>query len=519
MDDLSSDGGSDSEGGDGDGGEEGTTHSSALIGPSLGAKDYYCDVCQKGFGADCGKYQKHCETTHLSCPIAGCGFFCKKGLLQYESESEQEEEGPGGVPTKVKVKRPHYKGEWKIQLHLDTLHYRANGLTEEDFATAGGAEAGAKQGAASSKYVANRLKNFPTADRIQSRVEELFYRASKGEVLTDERRRWLRHHGVVVKRPPAIAAAIMKATTDNSAEGAEEGSKHGSKSGGKDLSHLSPQQLQRLEYIKRKGAAIAHGQCVTSDTPIIVKGQSQLAFQMGDQPAPSTAPRKQIMISRRSEDDDSAATQEPAHAPPPSFYVCTRCGVKGTHWLGECPTKGDTKYDKHTPLPPRVEKERKAQPPTVPNAEEDNDAPPVERSAREEPVAESDQQEDTVTPLQPQATQQVSSPQTDEAMALHKQTQQLLKDGKRGREVEPDGNAVPPQPQQQAVRPARAHANRTDVYIPTLYDRLVAPEKIHGYGLLLQAFRYFTSEDFFGDEEYQPSQKKGARREVPATKN
>ncbi|EJD41937.1 DWNN-domain-containing protein [Auricularia subglabra TFB-10046 SS5] len=43
--------------------------------------------------------------------------------------------------------------------------------------------------------------------------------------------------------------------------------------------------------------------------------------------------------------DTSAACSSRLQRPPPLNYVCFRCGVKGCHWIQNCPTNGDAEFD------------------------------------------------------------------------------------------------------------------------------------------------------------------------------
>jgi hypothetical protein len=128
------------------------------LGPDAGKRtkkedfNFYCDACQRGFMHE-QQYNAHCEE-HLYCEVPGCNFTCRKDRA------------------------------WKMEMHVETLHNRVDAPNLAD----------------SSKYIADRKKRFPTSEVVEAKTEELTLKAARGEILPDERRRWLRRFGVIVKK-------------------------------------------------------------------------------------------------------------------------------------------------------------------------------------------------------------------------------------------------------------------------------------------------------------------------------
>lgn len=65
---------------------------------------------------------------------------------------------------------------------------------------------------------------------------------------------------------------------------------------------------------------------------------SNMSFSTG-----ATGARKTHSSYNRDFDEDGRRKRQRTH--PPSHYVCNRCHVPG-HWMHECPTRGDTSYDR-----------------------------------------------------------------------------------------------------------------------------------------------------------------------------
>lgn len=126
---------------------------------------YYCDACQKGF-KDGDLYQRHVDA-HLHCEVPGCRFTCRGDRPQ------------------------------KLEEHMELLHNRPDAPNLADV----------------NVYLAQRRQRFPTKEKVMENVEDIYYKAAQGLVLPDERRRWMRQHGISIgKRPRTEAAYIIKGT-------------------------------------------------------------------------------------------------------------------------------------------------------------------------------------------------------------------------------------------------------------------------------------------------------------------
>ena len=242
----------------------------------LSKEDYsfYCDTCQRGFYQK-QRYDAHMEE-HMWCTHEGCKFTC------------------------LKVKA------WKMEMHVEALHNRPDAPNLLDV----------------EKYLSQRKSRFPTKELVQSKVEELFYKAARGEVLPDERRRWMRQHGIVIKKRPNSERAFISSnahasTMKDEAEAGEE----------EDMEKRRVKKLQRLEHAQGGGGAAA-GPAPPSTRPVklIPKG-----------PNGKLSKSQLVQLVR-------TKYQEATTVPP--FYVCNRCGTKGVHWVSACPTAGNHEFDR-----------------------------------------------------------------------------------------------------------------------------------------------------------------------------
>ncbi|ESL06480.1 hypothetical protein TRSC58_05846 [Trypanosoma rangeli SC58] len=429
---------------------------------------FYCDACQKGFFVQ-ARYDAH-MMDHIWCTVPGCRFTCRKGK------------------------------EWKMEMHMETLHNRPDAPDLVDVGA----------------YLSQRRQRFPTQDTVKSKVEELFYKASRGVILPDERRRWLRQHGVLVRKHPRTEEAYIdsdalqqsaRAATGKVAErrrqqqqqGEEES---GEKEGATEM-HMSPVPTRNL-----------HGEesLVKENSPMSAQhppapGRPKRIIPLGPNGRLTRGQKVQLICERYRE----------AKTVPP-FYVCPRCGEKGIHWVDECPTKGDATFERRTVWgeerrePPRqkcrtecVTEETRPATPTAGKSGrqvddvsalsagddentqggmvarcddegpaedgalelvEDDGGPPVEMPARRPDVAEG------ATHPTPEVSRMLA-PVAAAALS------------KRGRK--------PQQGQSRQTRPSRPRQPPP----PTLYERLVGSQKANEQGLLLQAFRFFVMRRFF----------------------
>ncbi|KEG10260.1 zinc finger protein, partial [Trypanosoma grayi] len=254
---------------------------------------FYCDPCQKGFFTQ-ERYERHMKD-HIWCTFPGCKFTCQKGK------------------------------EWKMAVHAETLHNRPDA---PDLADVG-------------SYLAQRKNRFPTQETVKSKVEELFYKASRGVTLPDERRRWLRQHGVLVRKHPRteetyIASDALRQATNAAAVKAAERRRD---------QHQEQQQQQQEQKEQQQGPQnLPEG--IARD--VYSKEEATAAVQRHtdhDRPkriiplGPNgTLTRGQKVQLMRDKYRDAKTV--------PRFYVCHRCGEKGTHWVDECPTKGDEAFER-----------------------------------------------------------------------------------------------------------------------------------------------------------------------------
>ncbi|KAF5221442.1 hypothetical protein ECC02_005504 [Trypanosoma cruzi] len=437
--------------------------------------NFYCDACQKGFFSQ-ERYDGH-MMDHVWCTMPGCRFTCLKGK------------------------------EWKMEMHMETLHNRPDAPNLADVGA----------------YLSQRRQRFPTQDAVKSKVEELFYKASRGVIIPDERRRWLRQHGVLVKKNPRTEETYIdsdalrrpaNAATNKAVEG-HQGQKE-----------QQQQQQQQQQNDEESGEEEENTEM--NVPPVSIKNPHEEGITVNENPAmaapnPSAHGRPKRIIPlgpngtlTRGQKVQLIRDRYRDAKTVPRFYVCHRCGEKGNHWVDECPKRDDENFGRQTVwgeerLEPARQKHRtegekeeeKAKTKNINENEgqmEDIPSPPgggggntkgsttafcegkdlaeddgalelVEDDA--DPPAESSARKDDATGDSTNPTTEVSrilAPVAAAALTKKKgKAQQMGSSRSRTR---------PPPP-------------------PTLYERLVESRKANEQGLLLQAFRFFVMRRFF----------------------
>ncbi|KPA80354.1 hypothetical protein ABB37_04618 [Leptomonas pyrrhocoris] len=313
----------------------------------LPARPFRCDACDRDFAVE-EKYEEHMKT-HIYCTVPGCNFTCREHRAQ------------------------------QMQEHMDALHNRADAPNLAD----------------TGHYLEQRKRRFPTQEVIKGKVEELYYKAARGVVLPDERRRWLRQYGIDVgKRARTEASFIARGSLPEHSrspsapsDAASETSSHSSESrrrrrhdGGRSEDGEQrrsppatrppplPPQGQQEEVVRPRfvqppsqlledptappgahAAAPAPPQSSRASPlasplsssspkqPSAPSGPSHLTKMIPLGPNGTLTPRQRVQLVR----ERYAAAKEV-----PQFYVCHRCGTKGEHWVDDCPTKGDPTYNR-----------------------------------------------------------------------------------------------------------------------------------------------------------------------------
>lgn len=386
---------------------------------------FYCDSCQRGFFSQ-RKLDEH-MSEHLYCTVDGCRFTTRS--------------------------------QWKLDIHIETLHNRPDAPDLRDTAT----------------YLEQRKKRFPTNDTVAAKVEELFYKSSRGELLPDERRRWLRQHGVYVRRPRQefVYVPIVRGTE------------------GDDEDHDDPNAAWR----KRKPDAEPTAEKYPRKEKMLPKGVDGRFTRA-----------QQVQLVRDKYRDAKLV---------PRFYVCTRCGEKGQHWVTSCPTIGDGKFDRHVIWaedrsrggalgPPSTGRPRiktevaadgSAQPP---QSDEHNHA----AAGSSEAAAEAPRVEDPLGQHQQEGQEQVPPPpvQAGADETVEVSARRDTNDDDESAEVAATSGLTNKAASFTSAPTMRKHVPRRKVFLPpkepTLFDKLVEDERLGDKGLLLQAFRYFTRTNF-----------------------
>eukprot|EP00758_Cryptobia_borreli_P009187 Tbor_TRINITY_DN5455_c3_g1::TRINITY_DN5455_c3_g1_i1::g.24803::m.24803 len=428
---------------------------------------FYCDACQKEFG-DQNKFDIHNSTAHIQCTVPGCNFKCRKDKKN---------------------------SDWKMEIHMMALHRRPNApdLTNTD------------------AYLANRMKNYPTTEKIKAKIEELYYRSAKGEILPEEKRRWLQKvGGIHVKRPSDQLMAKVDTTGLPSGtpifinggdrllteyKGNELGSREPITTGdSSDKSYSFKTCMETPRSSEQSSVKTSQRNSITANAkPVTSEELNDYKAQI----LQGTA-ALQRLVGLSGKEQDTAKQHTDECITPPSAYVCTRCNAIGEHWSAFCSSGHVHAIDGNT-VPTSVGHKR----------------------TREDDIIADDDKTGNVD--------HVPSASAGAAEALQKQTKLLLckknklMDAMRGSGSStvaptqvPSSTAslsirgachdtnIPETSLQRSNRAKREvhHVNSSTVRIPSLFDRLVYDEKARHNGLLLQAFRYFVREDFFGEEEY-----------------
>ncbi|CAD2213384.1 zinc finger protein [Angomonas deanei] len=427
--------------------------------PAANPEDYpfFCQPCQRGFYSE-EKYTAH-RDTHLYCDVPGCHFTCRSHKA------------------------------YKMEEHKDLLHNRPDAPNLED----------------TSKYLEQRKRRFPTSENVQSKVEELYYKAARGCVLPDERRRWMRSHGIVIrKRPRSEMAYIVSGSLDH---GEEEGS-----------NTEDPSAVGHAPGEKTKGEEADSTSSFSGDEERSGSdGESDLSSSIRSEGAP---PPAQPEAPRQG----SAAPDERAQRPlprktklvpmgpngtltkrqkvqlirekyaeskqVPQFYVCQRCGKKGDHWVADCPTKGNAVFDRHL-VWGEAKLEHKSN-----RAPQEEDAGPtgeaVEPEAQDSAPAQSEEgtrDEEAEVPERDDVPEQTEQP--PEEVTAHRDSE--------GEKI--FTKTVAPVAARKMNHPPRHPNTRHMPHKETLYEKLTEEDRMNERGLLLQAIRFFVNRNFFLPEQ------------------
>eukprot|EP00760_Papus_ankaliazontas_P018961 PhM_4_TR17792/c0_g1_i1/m.76318 len=382
---------------------------------------FFCDPCQKGYHSE-PKFRAHLAD-HIWCDVPGCRFTCKK------------------------------EKAWKMEMHKMSLHERpdAPDLTDVD------------------KYVAARKNKFPTGEKVLKKVEELHYRAARGDIIESEQRRWLRTQGVRVRRDPTTTS---------------------------DGKHLPRQQRVSSDPL--------------SDSAIQSNALPPISMLRGK--ARVTAMVQQVRDRY----------QNMKH--PPTYYVCHRCGEKGQHWSHECPTNGDETFDKKfVPAFDRAVVRRGRRSGSSSDGDKSSRASsrsPSEASSRassctsqKEPTATKVDGDDGIERPKPVKRLREVDNETedkkpdndtnhhDNKSTLGRGALERGRGGGRGRGGVRGGGAQMDQPPPGLRGQYRPYGFARRRMAPprrgqSLFERLTQPDRLDEMGLVLQALRYFTATQF-----------------------
>ncbi|KAG5498936.1 hypothetical protein GH5_03627 [Leishmania sp. Ghana 2012 LV757] len=511
----------------------------------------YCDACQREFSTR-EKYTAHMDT-HMYCTVAGCRFTCRKG-------------------------KP-----WRMEEHMELLHNRPDAPNLAD----------------TSAYLEQRKRRFPTQDAVKMKVEELYYKAARGVVLPDERRRWMQQHGIVIrKRPRTEASLIVRGELPAGSRSPSEASSASvslSRSSRQSSCSLSEQRQRRSPRRSLRETPPLPAQPVVSTAEgaraRFIQPPSVPSNQEFDPtaspPKTSTKPSGGALTGPQSNDAVSspaaaltlarpspssstgtrAALVHPAKIIPlgpngtltprqrvqlvreryaaakdvPQFYVCHRCGIKGAHWVADCPTKGDSTYDRHvvwgeaklsvvekSTKPRREKAERNS---NEPEQQSPRDAPQQEayeatipgNGGADQPVAG---QVHLDAPTQPSPGEPCRGSPAEPQEEAHSNAKPPTEGPETAATDAPNDQSdedAPPVPQSAAPPPdapreitrmmapvaAARHAQqyrrdaaRRPPPPPTLYERLTEEVRMDEQGVLLQALRFFVARDFFQDRPH-----------------
>ncbi|CAG9577790.1 conserved hypothetical protein [Leishmania major strain Friedlin] len=510
----------------------------------------YCDACQREFATQ-EKYEAHMET-HMYCTVAGCRFTCRKG-------------------------KP-----WRMEEHMELLHNRPDAPNLVD----------------TNAYLEQRKRRFPTQDAVKMKVEELYYKAARGVVLPDERRRWMQQHGIVIRKRPRTEASVIirgelpagshsPSAASSASASSSRSSRRSSRSSSEHRQRRSPHRNPRepLQPPAPSPASDAEGgqarfiqppsvpsyqESDPTAAPIQASNASSRGSPTGAQRTDAVGPAvTAVPLAKQSSPSPASSGVHAARAHPtkiiplgpngtltprqrvqlvreryaaakdvPQFYVCHRCGIKGDHWVSDCPTKGDKTYDRHVVWGEArlsaLEKGDKShrekadkdnngseQPgsgnapqqavveTTAPSdsgveqavAEQEHDGAPTHPLSSEHrgaaPVAPQEEASATATPPSEgpaTAAADASNDQRSEDMPPVPQSAAPPADAPR--EVT---RMMAPVAAARHAQPHRRDPARRPPPPPTLYERLTEEARIDEQGVLLQALRFFVARDFFED--------------------
>ncbi|CCW67435.1 unnamed protein product [Phytomonas sp. Hart1] len=511
---------------------------------------YYCDACQKGFKLQ-EKYDAHMEN-HIYCNVPGCGFTCRKD-----------------------------RG-WKMEEHVNMLHNRPNAPDLVD----------------NTRYLDQRRSRFPTQDAIKQKVEELYYKAARGAVLPNERRRWMQQHGVHIQKrfrsehtyiqrgkPPwginedEQPHPVRDANDDEQANA-------GVATGGGSPEEKEPDPALPIcpssphtnsSHRARSGDANRSTSPVSFCQALSENGSSsdhstRSSLRRAGEINPTEAHPPAAPLSGDGDNQKASCAVPPPlfhhqskliqrverqreNGQVPRYYVCNRCGVKGSHWLSDCPTKGNPLYNRHMvwgepklskpdagtspalnsanpfanakgEVPPGLGSSPAEEPPQVGEEGADakgdfqtaDDSPSLRPGAAPIPrsVAHGDSLRDTNRGFEDEAEFDALPPPEVTARAGPTPVErcQAKKSGKFG----PNDDGAATKDVSRMLAPVAAKKflqarmqdkerkgrgkpsdlrERETSKEPTLYERLTEEDRLNEKGLLLQAIRFFVARDFF----------------------
>lgn len=401
---------------------------------------FYCDPCQKGFHTQI-RYQEHLKD-HIYCTVAGCGFTCRKSK------------------------------QWKMELHVETLHNRPDAPQLQDV----------------DAYLRQRKHRFPTSDAVQSKVEELFYKASRGEVLPDERRRWMRQHGVMIKR---------KRMRDESSYVSSNADKLESSSVPQlaTETRAGPDQNQNTRVVYLESQPASTTAATSSAAAVVSAPPARKPRLVPEGPDGRLSKSQKVQLIREKYRESQVV---------PKFYVCNRCGEKGVHWVAECPMLHDERFERHNEWgedhrpkrpdlsPVEVQEDTVATVPSVDDAGEtesgevlDEDTLTLTAAGEDNVNASADDVDDDVVPQEKDARDfsAAVNEKREFLKVIHPVAARRLRGiGASGNNSSRRSNTVNHEPQE------------------SLFNRLTADEGINDKGLVLQALRFFVARDFFNDQ-------------------
>jgi hypothetical protein len=276
---------------------------------------FFCDACEKGFMAE-ELYQRHVQD-HLYCEVPGCKFTCRKDKA------------------------------WKMDMHVETLHCRVDAPNLAD----------------GKKYIEDRRRKFPTKDVVEVKTEELMLKASRGEILPDERRRWLRRYGVIVRRDGQGIVMVGDSSNNRSEAAKTEPLSAQDEEAAKKKIQQDKEARERREARLRKVAIALMTQQTNSDSNYQQKQQQQIQAKQQPQNGDDDNNNNKNKSFSNSHHKTIALSESSRHVIPmgahgrltksqqvqlirdryraatrvPNFYVCNRCGLKGVHWIEDCP--------------------------------------------------------------------------------------------------------------------------------------------------------------------------------------